>query len=64
MECKNPTDCKNYPLCEPLKTLIGKLSLRFLDTYTGILAEETALVCSRCDDFELKEMLSIRTTRS
>jgi hypothetical protein len=61
MECKNPADCKHYPLCEPLKTLIGKLTLRALDTYTGILPVETALVCSRCDDFELKEILSIRT---
>jgi hypothetical protein len=64
MENKNPTACKHYPLCEPLKTLIGKLTLKALDTYTDILTAEAALVCSRCDNFELKEILSIRRIKS
>jgi hypothetical protein len=52
-----PADCKHYPLCEPLRTLIGQLSLKLLDTYTAILTTEAESVCSRCDDFEPREMI-------
>jgi hypothetical protein len=54
---RNPANCKHFPLCEPLKTLIGQLSLKLLDTYTAILPKEAESLCSRCDDFEAREML-------
>ncbi len=54
---RNPAQCKFYPLCEPVKTLAGKLALRLLDTYTSILPKEVELLCSQCDDFERREML-------
>ena len=52
-----PAQCKYFPLCEPLRTLIGQLSLKPLDTYTALLTMEAESVCSRCDDFEPREML-------
>ena len=52
-----PEDCMYYPLCEPLKTLVGQLSLELLDTYTDLLPKEAQAVCSLCDDFQRKEML-------
>ena len=53
---RTPTYCKHFPFCEPLKTLVGKLSLRLLDTYTNILPMEAEIICSQCDDFERREM--------
>ncbi len=49
---RKPEYCKHYPLCEHLKTLVGKLALRLLDTYTSILSKEVELICSQCNDFE------------
>lgn len=54
---RKPEDCMYYPLCEPLKTLVGQLSLELLDTYTDLLPKEAQVVCSLCDDFLRKEML-------
>ena len=54
---RKPENCLHYPLCEPLKTLIGQLSLELLDTYTDLLPKEAESVCSQCDDFQHKEML-------
>jgi hypothetical protein len=56
---RKPAYCKHYPLCEPLKTLVGKLSLRFLDTYTSVLPKEVESICSECSDFQPREMSSI-----
>jgi hypothetical protein len=56
---KNPAHCKHYPLCEPLKSVIGKLSLKFLDSYTSILPREVESICNHCADFEQKEMPGI-----
>ena len=54
---RKPENCKYYPLCEPLKTLVGQLSLKLLNTYTDLLPKEAESVCSQCDDFQRKEML-------
>jgi hypothetical protein len=54
---RKPENCMYYPLCEPLKTLVGQLSLELLDTYTDLLTKEAESVCSLCDDFQRKEML-------
>ena len=54
---RSPTDCKHFPLCESLKTLTGKLSLKLLDTYTGILIREARQICSQCNDYEHRETL-------
>jgi hypothetical protein len=51
-----PAHCKYFPLCEPLKTLVGQLSLKLLETYTSILPKEAESVCSQCDYFEHREM--------
>ena len=52
---RNPVYCKHFPLCEHLKTLVGKLSPKSLDTNTIVLVEEAEALCSECDDFEPKE---------
>ena len=54
---RDPAHCKYFPLCEPLKTLIGQLSLKGMDTYSGILPREAQSVCSQCDKFERRETL-------
>jgi hypothetical protein len=43
---RDPANCKYFALCEPLKTLIGQLSLKLLDTYSGILPKEAESVGS------------------
>jgi len=58
-ERRSPTHCRHFPFCEPLKTLVGKLSLRLLDTYSNILPIEAELICSQCDDFDRREMLGL-----
>lgn len=54
---RNPAHCEHFPLCEPLKTLVGKLSLKLLDTYSDILPKEAESVCSKCHKFERREIL-------
>lgn len=54
---RKPEYCMYYPLCEHLKTLVGQLALKFLDTYTELLPKEAESLCSQCDDFQRKEML-------
>jgi hypothetical protein len=56
---RDPTYCKHFPFCEPLKTLVGKLSLRLLDSYTSVLPMEAELICNQCSDFEQREMSSL-----
>jgi hypothetical protein len=54
---RKPENCKYYPLCESLKTLVGQLSLELLDTYTDLLPKEAESVCSLCGDFQRKKIL-------
>ena len=53
---RNLANCKHFPLCEPLKTLVGQLSLKLLDTYKDLLPKEAESVCSQCVDFQRREM--------
>lgn len=54
---RSPTDCKNYPLCENLKTLVKEIPPDLFITKTIVLQKEAESLCSVCDDFEPKDMV-------
>jgi len=53
-ESRRPADCKSYPFCEHLKSVLEMVPGDLVITRTIVLQREAESVCDQCPDFEPK----------
>ena len=52
VENRRPGDCRSYPFCEHLKSVLENVPGDLVITRTIVLQREAESVCSHCEDFE------------
>ena len=56
-ESRSPTDCKSYPFCEHLKSVLENVAGDLIITRTIVLQREAESVCAHCPYFEPRPYL-------
>jgi hypothetical protein len=58
-KCRESTDCKHYPICKDLKTLVRDIPVCFSGLSEIVFQAKAEWICIQCNDFEPKEMLEL-----
>jgi hypothetical protein len=53
-ENRKPIDCKNYPFCDHLKSVLEEIPGDLLVTKTVVLQIKARSLCAQCADLEQK----------
>jgi hypothetical protein len=51
-ESREPINCRNYPFCDHLKSVLEEIPGDLLVTKTVVLKREARSICAKCADFE------------